>query len=161
MEEDELLFTVDGRSMQGEMQFGEVPGTEFSKKEVLENSLREIYQKKFSNVVSAQLRTTLVGIISGKISVEHSNLTFLVAATWIVHMTGEEITPAQFDNYYKSIAPKLIGNMTKKSKDEIRRSHTGFKVTLLRYIYYVRGFMFPPKKKSKGVQGDSTPFTDS
>lgn len=146
MEESEpLLFTPDRRTIQGEtFHFSEgygmsASGLEFSRQDSLDVSLREIFQTKFS-FVSPQLRNTLIGIINEKIPIEHHNLTFLAAATYIVHDTPN-MTQAQFTAAYKKVSPKLLPNSMKKSRDELKESQERFKTTLLRYIFYVQRFV--------------------
>ena len=85
-------------------------------------------------------RDFLVDRIKNEISVEYKNLTLLAIANYIVYILQSEdkiLTPELFDSYFSSFSNMLMPDLTDKDQNEIKRIRVNFKISLLRYIYYV------------------------
>ncbi|MEM3857939.1 MAG: hypothetical protein QW478_00890 [Candidatus Micrarchaeaceae archaeon] len=85
-------------------------------------------------------RDFLVDRIKNEISVEYKNLTLLAIANYIVYILQSEdkiLTPELFDSYFSSFSNMLMPDLTDKDQNEIKRIRVNFKISLLRYVYYV------------------------
>lgn len=148
MTDEPFLFTADRRGIQGttfhfsERPSGDSSGRGFSQQDNLSWSLDKIYQSKFT-FVNPQLRSILVAILVAEVPLTHRNLTLLATANWIVYYTRyvdrlPEITPERFATYFDYVAPLLMSDVTGKTPQQSQDIRTKFKVTLLRYIFYIQ-----------------------
>lgn len=148
MTDQPLLFTPDRRSIQGTMfRFSEQPsrqvsGRDASQQENMTWALDKIYQSKFT-WINPQLRSILINILVTEVPLTHRNLDLLATANWIVYdmrnrNNVNEITPELFTPYFDYVAARLMSDVTGKTPEESQEIRTNFKVTLLRYIFYIQ-----------------------
>ena len=137
----ELSFAPDKRSIQGlTFRFSErSTGGEFSPQESMRHQLSKIYEEKFATINQTQ-RSILVDILVPTVPLSHRNLPMLAAANYIVYLMRnwekhDEITPEIFNKYLKYVPSGIVDTAEETLEEKI--SSAKFKITLLRYIYYI------------------------
>lgn len=144
----EFSFAPDRRSVQGAtFHYGNQPSGEsgqrgYSQQDSIVFKLDKIYQTKFSTVPQ-NLRRTLIDILVPSVPLAHRNLDMLAAANYIIYhmrlnnLTPELLTDELYEQYFNSLSSTIMGEVAGKSYQSERVIRAKFKVTLLRYIYYV------------------------
>lgn len=146
-ESQDLSFAPDRRSIQGmTFHFSERPSGAsgargYSQQDQLTYALERVYRDRFPDLERGS-REVLLQLLVNNVPLAHHNLLFLATAMLIVYdmrLKGmSELTPEAFTSYFNYAWQFIATDVTGKTPEEIHKIIANFKVTLLRYLFYVQ-----------------------
>lgn len=140
MEEVPLSFNPDRRSYQGSFYHVSTRPSyrEYTLQDSISGNLRKLFQAKFRHL-SPDYQETLIDTIVRYIPLAHKNLLMIAVAVYVIYQIQGDLTPKTFDQQFKKVRSILMSDTSRKKAEEIKELEANFKVTLLRYIFYVLG----------------------
>jgi hypothetical protein len=147
MQQQDLSFAPDRRSIQGmTFHFSERPSGTFgargySQQDQLTYALDRVYRDRFPDL-DRGTRELLLQLLVNNVPLSHRNLLFLATAMLIVYdmriKGNNEFTPEAFNSYFNYSLQFIATDVTDKNPEEIHKLIANFKVTLLRYLFYIQ-----------------------